>query len=61
MTRLSAMEQHSKFLEDSLKAVRLNSTVSEQKMNNAMRHLSRSLSIFTLVIIERRFKKLSLH
>ena len=26
MTRLSAMEQHSKFLEDSLKAVRLNST-----------------------------------
>ena len=25
MTRLSAMEQHSKFLEDSLKAVRLNS------------------------------------
>ena len=46
MTRLSAMEQHSKFLEDSLKAVRLNSTVSEQKMNNAMRHLSRSLRYF---------------
>ena len=46
MTRLSAMEQHSKFLEDSLKAVRLNSNVSEQNMNNAMRHLSRSLRYF---------------
>ena len=46
MTRLSAMEQHSKFLEDSLKAVRLNSNVSEQKMNDAMRHLSRSLRYF---------------
>ena len=46
MTRLSAMEQHSKFLEDSLKAVRLNKNVSEQNMNNAMRHLSRSLRYF---------------
>jgi len=46
MTRLSAMEQHSKFLEDSLKAVRLNNNVSEQNMNNAMRHLSRSLRYF---------------
>ena len=46
MTRLSAMEQHSKFLEDSLKAVKLNSNVSEQKMNDAMRHLSRSLRYF---------------
>ena len=46
MTRLAAMEQHSKFLEDSLKAVRLNNNVSEQKMNDAMRHLSRSLRYF---------------
>jgi tetratricopeptide (TPR) repeat protein len=46
MTRLSAMEQHSKFLEDSLKAIRLNTNVDERKMNNAMRHLSRSLRYF---------------
>ena len=46
MIRLAAMEQHSKFLEDSLKAVKLNSNVSEQKMNDAMRHLSRSLRYF---------------
>ena len=46
MTRLAAMEQHSKFLEDSLKAVRLNNNVGEQKMNDAMRHLSRSLRYF---------------
>ena len=46
MTRLSAMEQHSKFLEDSLKAVKLNTNVGEQKMNDAMRHLSRSLRYF---------------
>jgi len=46
MTRLSAMEQHSKFLEDSLKAIRLNANVDERKMNDAMRHLSRSLRYF---------------
>ena len=46
MIRLAAMEQHSKFLEDSLKAVKLNNNVSEQKMNDAMRHLSRSLRYF---------------
>jgi len=46
ITRLSAMEHHSKFLEDSLKAVRLNNNVNEQKMNEAMRHLSRSLRYF---------------
>ena len=46
MTRLSAMEQHSKFLEDSLKAIRLNTNVDERKMNDAMRHLSRSLRYF---------------
>ncbi|MBN4080761.1 hypothetical protein JYT44_00210 [Caldithrix abyssi] len=46
MTRLSAMEQHSKFLEDSLKAIRLNTNVGEQKMNDALRHLSRSLRYF---------------
>ena len=46
MTNLSAMEQHSKFLEDSLKAIRLNTNVDERKMNDAMRHLSRSLRYF---------------
>jgi len=46
MTRLAAMEQNSKFLEDSLKAVRLNNNVDQQKMNDAMRHLSRSLRYF---------------
>jgi hypothetical protein len=46
ITRLSAMEQHSKFLEDSLKAIRLNNNVNEHKMNEAMRHLSRSLRYF---------------
>ena len=46
MTRLAAMEQHSKFLEDSLKAIKLNTNVDEQKMNDAMRHLSRSLRYF---------------
>jgi len=46
MIRLAAMEQHSKFVEDSLKAVKLNNNVSEQKMNDAMRHLSRSLRYF---------------
>ena len=46
MIRLASMEQHSKFLEDSLKAVKLNNNVSEQKMNDAMRHLSRSLRYF---------------
>ena len=46
ITRLSAMEQHSTFLEDSLKAIRLNNNVNEHKMNEAMRHLSRSLRYF---------------
>ena len=46
MTRLAAMEQHSKFLEDSLKAIRLNTNVDEQKMNDALRYLSRSLRYF---------------
>ena len=40
------MEQHSKFLEDSLNGVKLNTNVGEQKMNDAMRHLSRSLRYF---------------
>ena len=39
-------QELSKFLEDSLKAVKLNNNVSEQKMNDAMRHLSRSLRYF---------------
>ena len=46
MTRLAAMEQHSKFLEDSLKAIKLNTNVDEQNMNDALRHLSKSLRYF---------------
>jgi len=46
MVRLSAMEQESKFLEDSLKALALNTNISEKNMNEALRHLSRSLRFF---------------
>ncbi|MEE8335294.1 MAG: hypothetical protein V3S48_02530 [Candidatus Neomarinimicrobiota bacterium] len=46
MIRLAAMEQHSKFLEDSLRAIKLNTNVNEKNMNDAMRHLSRSLRYF---------------
>ncbi len=46
MTRLAAMEQHSTFLEDSLKSLKLTQNVSERNMNEAMRHLSRSLRYF---------------
>jgi len=46
MVRLSAMEQESKFLEDSLKSMALASNISEKNMNEALRHLSRSLRFF---------------
>ncbi|MFQ6603920.1 MAG: tetratricopeptide repeat protein [Fidelibacterota bacterium] len=44
--RLSAMEQHAKAMEDSLMSMVLKSNVSEANMNEAMRHLSRSLRYF---------------
>ncbi|MBT6000339.1 MAG: hypothetical protein HOG68_04855 [Candidatus Marinimicrobia bacterium] len=44
--RLSAMDQKSKFLEDSLSSIKLSKNVDEQHMNEAMRHLSRSLRYF---------------
>jgi len=46
MVRLSAMEQRSNFLEDSLVSLKLSSNVGEKNMNEAMRHLSRSLRYF---------------
>jgi hypothetical protein len=61
ITRLSAMEQHSTFLEDSLKAIRLNNNVNEQKMNEAMRHLSRSYGISMQETIEHRYKRWNQH
>ena len=46
MVRLSALEQESQFLVDSLKQLKLGKNVSEKNMNDAMRHLSRSLRYF---------------
>jgi len=46
ITRLSAKEQESRFLEDALKTLRLDKNVAEKKTNEAMRHLSRSLRYF---------------
>ena len=46
MVRLSAMEQRSNFLEDSLASLKLSNNVGEKNMNEAMRHLSRSLRYF---------------
>ena len=43
LVRLSAMEQNTKFLSDSLTSVKLKSNVSEKNMNEALRHLSKSL------------------
>ena len=60
MTRLAAMEQHSKFLEDSLKAVRLNNNVDEQKMNDACVIFLGLYVIFMQVIIELHCKRLKL-
>ncbi len=46
MVRLSAMEQRSLHLEDSLSSMKLTNNVIERNMNEAMRHLSRSLRYF---------------
>jgi len=46
MVRLSAMGQESQFLSDSIKSIKLNANISEKNMNEAMRHLSRSLRYF---------------
>ena len=46
LVRLSSMEQNSKFLSDSLSSLKLESNVSEKNMNEALRHLSRSLRYF---------------
>ena len=46
LVRLNAMEQNSKFLSDSLNSLKLETNVSEKNMNEAMRHLSRSLRYF---------------
>ena len=46
LVRLSAMEQNTKFLSDSLVNIQLETNVSEKNMNEALRHLSRSLRSF---------------
>ncbi|MAV69296.1 MAG: hypothetical protein CMG04_00575 [Candidatus Marinimicrobia bacterium] len=46
MVQLSALEQESQFLVDSLKQLKLGNNVAEKNMNEAMRHLSRSLRYF---------------
>ena len=46
MVRLSSKEQESKFLDDSLRSLKLDQNVSDKNMNEAMRHLSRSLRYF---------------
>jgi len=46
MVRLNSMEQESRFLNDSLKSLKLSSNVSEKNMNEALRHLSKSLRYF---------------
>ena len=46
LVRLNAMEQNSRFLADSLNSLKLETNISEKNMNEAMRHLSRSLRYF---------------
>ena len=46
MVQLSAKEQETKFLDDSLRSLKLDQNVSDKNMNEAMRHLSRSLRYF---------------
>ena len=46
MVQLSAKEQESQFLDDSLRSLKLDQNVSDKNMNEAMRHLSRSLRYF---------------
>jgi hypothetical protein len=44
--RLSALEQNSMFLEDSLKSLKLDQNIQDKNENDALRHLSRSLRFF---------------
>ena len=44
--QLSALEQNSMFLEDSLKSLKLDQNVQDKNENDALRHLSRSLRFF---------------
>ena len=44
--RLSSMEQQARFLEDSLKSMKLDQNVKDKNENDALRHLSRSLRYF---------------
>jgi len=46
LVRLSAMEQNTKFLSDSLVNIQLETNISEKNMNEALRHLSSSLRYF---------------
>ena len=46
LVRLSSMEQNTKFLSDSLSTIQLEFNISEKNMNEALRHLSRSLRYF---------------
>ncbi|RMF09512.1 MAG: tetratricopeptide repeat protein [Candidatus Neomarinimicrobiota bacterium] len=46
MIRLAAQEQRAKFLEDSLRSIKLDRNVLVKNMNEAMRNLSRSLRYF---------------
>ena len=46
LVRLNAMEQNSRFLSDSLNSLKLETNVSEKNMNEALRHLSKSLRYF---------------
>ena len=46
LVRLNAMEQNRKFLSDSLSSLKLETNVSEKNMNEALRHLSKSLRYF---------------
>jgi tetratricopeptide (TPR) repeat protein len=46
MIRLASVEQKKLFLNDSLKAITLKQNVAENNMNEAMRHLSKSLRYF---------------
>ncbi|HJL63740.1 MAG TPA: hypothetical protein QGH36_06025, partial [Candidatus Marinimicrobia bacterium] len=46
MVQLASMEQQSQFMEDSLLSMKLSRNVDEKNMNEAMRHLSKSLRYF---------------
>ena len=46
MVQLASIEQQSQFLEDSLLSMKLSRNVDEKNMNEAMRHLSKSLRYF---------------